>query len=135
MCHVTIHYEDEFCGISLVTLVDIDTHLYLTSSPMSHFLSLWSTKGRRLLQKMAPCDTLVVARHFYPVYYKADSSWRPSNKCIIMNHNMLHHETLANNYMTSLFPFKKTAFKKVRKGVSSTSIGVLHGIHSLTWGI
>lgn len=75
---------------------------------------------------MAPCDTLVGARYFYLSVIKADSSERPSHKCIIMHHNMLHHETLASNYMTSSSPSKRKAFCKVRKGVSSSQ-------HRHTW--
>ncbi len=59
--------------------------------PFLVFLRLWSTKSHRLLPKMAPCDTIVVARHFYPVCYKADSSGSLIHKCITVNHRIPCH--------------------------------------------
>lgn len=94
-------------------------------NPNAHipfFLSSQSTKSCGLLQKMAPRDTLVVAGHFYPVYYEADSSGSPSHKCITVNHNIPRHPVRPRP-MTAWhhrFPSKNTAFKKVREGVSST---------------
>lgn len=106
--------------------VDFDTQTallsYVTYEDNFFFLpsSLWrSTKSRRLLQKMAPCDTLVVAGHFYSDCYEADSSGSASHKCITVNHNIPCHPCHVTAWH-HCFPSKNTAFKKVREGVSST---------------
>lgn len=99
------------------------------------FSGMWSIKSLKFPQNMPPCYPLGVARYICHICYRADSSGRPSHKCIIMNQNF-PHLPLRTWQITAWHHFlPRSQSSSFRGDVSSTSVSMLDWICSLSYKI